>query len=191
VTPTLAAGWAFLNTPANPGVTTTATKYSVTATLGASTTNLAVVIWNDDKSYTANDTLFLTDVALEPGAVATAIERRPIAHENLLCVRYFRSIGGDISARYGAARTNNTSTGELIIYLVTPMRTSPAVTVNNPTNWNVNDGSVASAVTSVIGSLTSKDTVNVNVNCNTVTANRPAFFTPSNANATIWIDAEI
>lgn len=159
VTPTLAAGWAFLNTPANLGVTTTSARYSVTATLGASATNLAVMIWNDDKSYTANDFFVFTDVALEPGGVATAIERRPIAHENMLCGRYFRMIGGNTSARYGAARTNNSASGELIMYLVTPMRAPPTVTVNNVANWNVNDGSVAAAATSVASTLTSPDTV--------------------------------
>jgi len=191
VTPTLAAGWAFLNAPTNLGVTTTPTRYSVTATAGASTANLAVIIWNDDKSYTANDTLFFTDVDLEPGGVATATERRPIAYENMLCGRYFRMIGGNTFARYGAARTNNTASGELIMYLVTPMRGPPTVTVNNIANWNVNDGSVAAAATSVASTLTSPDTVNVNFICGTVTANRPAFITPSNTNATIWMDAEI
>jgi hypothetical protein len=191
VTPTLAGGWAFLNTPANLGVTTTPTRYSVTATAGASTANLAVIIWNDDKSYTANDTLFFTDVALEPGGVATAMERRPIAYENSLCARYFRSIGGNTSARYGAARTTGTTSGELIFYLVIPMRGPPTVTVNNPTNWNVNDAAVAAAITSIVGSITTVDSVNVNVSCGTVTAFRPAFFTPSNVNATMWMDAEI
>jgi hypothetical protein len=154
-------------------------------------TNLAVFIWNDDKAYNAGDTLFLSDVVLEPGDKATAVERRPIAYENLLCNRYFRSIGGNTQARYGAARTNNTASGELIMYLVTPMRAPPTVTVNNVANWNVNDGSVAAAATSVASTLTSPDTVNVNFICGAVTANRPAFITPGNTNATIWLDAEI
>jgi hypothetical protein len=191
VTPTLAAGWAFLNTPANLGVTITPTRFSVTATTGASMVNLAVMIWNDDKSYTANDGFFLTDVVLEPGDRATAIERRNIAYENTLCARYFRSIGGNTSARYGAARTTGTTSAELIFYLVIPMRGPPTVTVNNFANWNVNDAAVAAPITSVVGALTSLDTVNVNVNCGTVTANRPAFFTPSNTNATMWMNAEI
>lgn len=190
-TPTLIAGYTFLNTPANLSVTTSPVKYSVTATLGASTTNLAVFIWNDDKSYTANDAMYFLDVCLEPGSVATSFERRPIAYEVMLCGRYCRSIGGNTNARYGAARTTSTTNGELIMYLVTPMRGSPTVTVNNVTNWNVNDASVAAAASAFASSLTTADSVNVNLTCAAVTANRPAFFTPSNANATMWFEAEI
>jgi hypothetical protein len=191
VTPTPAAGWAFLNTPANLGVTVTPTRFSVTASTGASMVNLAVIIWNDDKAYSANDVLFFTDIVLEPGDKATAIERRNVAYENTLCARYFRSIGGNTSARYGAARTTGPTSGELIFYLVIPMRGPPTVTVNNFANWNVNDAAVAAPITSIVGSITSIDTVNVNVSCGAVTANRPAFFTPSNVNATMWMDAEI
>jgi hypothetical protein len=48
-------------------VTTTPTKYSVTGTVGASTNNLAVLIWNDDKSYTAADGFNFTDIDLHAG----------------------------------------------------------------------------------------------------------------------------
>ncbi len=89
VTPTLAANWAFLNTPANLSVTTSAVTYSVTATVGASANNLAVLIWNDDKSYTANDLLYLSNVQLELGASPTAYEFRSYQHTLLDCYPYY------------------------------------------------------------------------------------------------------
>ena len=65
VTPTLAANFAFSNTPANLGVGTSPATFSVTATLGASFTNLCVLIWNDDKVFNAADALYITDVQPE------------------------------------------------------------------------------------------------------------------------------
>lgn len=50
-TPTLAADWAFINTPVNLNVTTSAAKYTVSGTVGSSANNLAIIIWNDDKTY--------------------------------------------------------------------------------------------------------------------------------------------
>ncbi|EAQ34560.1 hypothetical protein NB311A_06066 [Nitrobacter sp. Nb-311A] len=66
-TPTLNANWSFVNTPANLNVTTTPTRYSVTGTVGSSINNLALLIWNDDKSYTAGDGFNVTDIDLHAG----------------------------------------------------------------------------------------------------------------------------
>jgi hypothetical protein len=66
-TPTLNANWSFVNTPSNLSVTTTPTKYSVSGTVGSSTNNLALLIWNDDKSYTAADGFNFTDIDLHAG----------------------------------------------------------------------------------------------------------------------------
>lgn len=66
-TPTLNANWSFVNTPANLSVTTTPTKYSVTGTVGSLVNNLAILIWNDDKSYTAGDGLDFTCLDLHAG----------------------------------------------------------------------------------------------------------------------------
>jgi hypothetical protein len=67
-TPTLVANWSFVTTPANLNVTTTPTKFTVSGTVGASTNNLAIIIWNDDKAYNAGDLLYFTDIDLREGA---------------------------------------------------------------------------------------------------------------------------
>lgn len=66
-TPTLATNWSFVNTPVNLSVTTTPTKYTVSGTVGASANNIAIIIWNDDKSYTGGDVMFFTDIDLHIG----------------------------------------------------------------------------------------------------------------------------
>jgi hypothetical protein len=143
VTPTLAASYAFINTPSNLGVTTTPTAYSVTATLGSTFNNLAVFIWGDDKVFTANDAFYVTDVQLELG-IATPFEFRPFGSELSLCQRYFEK-----SYNYATAIGTATTVGEFLIYIQSvgtqsyatvggsdrfkvPKMGTPTVTVYNP-----------------------------------------------------------
>lgn len=88
--PTLATNWTFENTPANLNVTTTWATYRVSATVDtASTSNIAVFIWSDVTTVGASDTLYITDVQLERGAVATPYDRRTVGQELALCQRYY------------------------------------------------------------------------------------------------------
>jgi hypothetical protein len=88
--PTLIADATYENTPANLSVTTSYATYSLTANIDtASTKNIIVFIWSDVTDTTAGDFLYVTDVQLEPGPVATPFERRPIGTELALCQRYF------------------------------------------------------------------------------------------------------
>jgi hypothetical protein len=92
--PTLIANATYENTPANLSVTTSYATYSLTANIDtASTTNIIVFIWSDVTDTTAGDFLYVTDVQLEPGSVATPFERRPIGTELALCQRYFIGLG--------------------------------------------------------------------------------------------------
>jgi hypothetical protein len=91
--PTLIANATYENTPANLSVTTSYATYSITASVDtASTTNIIVFIWSDVTDTTAGDFLYVTDVQLEPGPVATPFEQRPIGTELALCQRYFFSL---------------------------------------------------------------------------------------------------
>ena len=148
VTPTLAASWAFINTPANLSVTTSGALYSVTATVGASANNLAVIIWNDDKSYNANDYILLTNVQLEEGTVATPFELRPFGLELMLCLRYYQK---SFALETAPAQNVGTGTGDYVFpapvagtgnqrspsfTFSVPMRTTPTVTTYNPSAAN-------------------------------------------------------
>ena len=88
--PTLIANATYENTPANLSITTSYATYSLTANIDtASTKNIIVFIWSDVTDTTAGDFLYVTDVQLEPGPVATPFERRPVGTELALCQRYF------------------------------------------------------------------------------------------------------
>ncbi len=153
VTPTLNASWAFLNTPANLSVTTSPVRYSVTGTCGASMKNLALLIWNDDKSYTANDTMYFTEAQIIPGSTApTYAEHRPLDVDLASCQRYFQSFGGEsVAQRIGGGFWATTTDFYAIITHIVAMRTAPsAIGVSAAADWQGFDGAgffAASAVT--------------------------------------------
>lgn len=90
VTPTWATNWVAENTPSNLGVTNSWGEYRLSALCDASNIrNLAVFIWNDDTSTTANDILYVDDVQLEINNSPTPFERRPVGVELGLCQRYY------------------------------------------------------------------------------------------------------
>ena len=131
--PTLIANATYENTPANLSVTTSYATYSVTASVDtASTTNIIVFIWSDVTDTTAGDFLYVTDVQLEPGTVATPFERRPIGTELALCQRYFQVL---TSLRL----TGNTTVGSELAWPITytAMRANPTGTSTNFTLNNV------------------------------------------------------
>jgi hypothetical protein len=105
--PTLIANATYENTPANLSVTTSYATYSLTANIDtASTTNIIVFIWSDVTDTTAGDFLYVTDVQLEPGSVATPFEQRSIGTELALCQRYYQhailaQVGGVTSSGIG------------------------------------------------------------------------------------------
>jgi hypothetical protein len=95
VTPTFAANWTAENTPQNLAPSNTWTRYSITATLDtASTNNVAVFIWCDDMTTTLGDFLYITDVQLEVGSLATPFERKLMNEVLIDCQRYYVRLGG-------------------------------------------------------------------------------------------------
>jgi hypothetical protein len=100
VTPTLATNWTFKNTPVNLGATTSSLGYSVTATLGTSFNNLAVLIWNDDKSYSAGDSFSVSSVQLEDGSYGSPYDQRLGSQELALCLPYCEALGSGGTVAY-------------------------------------------------------------------------------------------
>jgi hypothetical protein len=130
--PTLIANATYENTPANLSVTTSYATYSLTANIDtASTTNIIVFIWSDVTDTTAGDFLYLTDVQLEPGSVATPFERRPIRTELALCQRYYESQGITAIVMYPPVSNNagNIDARRCYVTFNTTKRAAPTVTV--------------------------------------------------------------
>lgn len=110
--PTFAANWTAENVAANQAVT--ADAYATLKVEGISVDtagmkNLAVFVWVDDTDCAANDLLYLGNVQIEEGTVATTFESRPFTTELALCQRYFQK-----SYRQGYAPGSANS--------ITPMR---------------------------------------------------------------------
>ncbi len=122
--PTLVANMTYENTPANLGVTTSYATYSVTAAVDtASTANIGVFIWSDVTDTTLAEFVYITDVQLEAGTVATPYERRPISVEADLCGRYlpsFLSLGAVSGLGFGVCQT--TTTAQIFVWFATKTR---------------------------------------------------------------------
>jgi hypothetical protein len=99
VTPTFATNWTAENTPQNLAPSNTWTRYNITATLDtASTNNVAVFIWCDDMTTTLGDFLYITDVQLEVGALATPFERKTFSEVLSDCQRYYFALNTFLDA---------------------------------------------------------------------------------------------
>jgi hypothetical protein len=131
--PTLVANWTYENTPADLNPTTSWASYSVSAAIDtASTKNIAVFIWSDVTDTTLGHFLFITDVQLEIGSVATPFERRPYGVELALCQRYYQTGTNNFNA-YGASGWGYT----LEINYPVQMRATPTITSTESGEVNV------------------------------------------------------
>ena len=140
--PTLIANATYENTPVNLNLTTSYATYSVTATVDtASTKNIVVFIWSDVTTTSPDEFLYITDVQLEVGPVATPFERRPIGTELALCQRYFcksynQSVNPGAITTAGELRLKtfgggNSSSSVEVFYPVV-MRGAPSITSFSP-----------------------------------------------------------
>ena len=149
--PTLIANATYENTPANLNLTTSYATYSVTATVDtASTTNIIVFIWSDVTTTSLGEFLYVTDVQLERGPVATPFERRPLGLEELLCYRYYyvasggNEAGANSSSFYAGGTTGAWFAGinkHPVTMRVNPTRSNSTPTYVNCSNLSVANGS--------------------------------------------------
>jgi hypothetical protein len=121
--PTLIADATYENSPANLNLTTSYATYSVSAAVDtASTKNIIVFIWSDVTDTTAGDFLFITDVQLEVGSVATPFERRPFGTELALCQRYLPAFRPTSTNPLGIGFCPNTTLIDVIVNFQVPAR---------------------------------------------------------------------
>jgi len=129
-----------LNVLATGVVATTANTWrdltDLAVTVGASANNLGVVLWTES-TQAQNVTLDFGRLQIEPGAVSTAFELRPIQAELALCQRYYQK-----SYAYATAPGAATATGVTVVPLngnastlyssatvsLVPKRATPTVT---------------------------------------------------------------
>jgi hypothetical protein len=129
--PTLIANATYENSPANLNVTTSWATYSVSAAVDtASTSNIIVFIWSDVTDTTAGDFLYITNVQLEVGSVATPFERRDYGRELAMCQRYFFAVTSATDNPVSVGYTTTASNFLTTLRYPVVMRAAPALSSN-------------------------------------------------------------
>ena len=190
--PTLAASYAFLNTPA--ALTLSAGGYvnfSASAAVGATMNNMAVFVWCDDRTTTAGHFLYVANVQIEVSEAATPFEIRDINTETVMCRRYAYSNQGS-GQRYGVGFCTSTTRARIEWVPWVPMRTTPTLTVGLATLFVLlkNDGNVQ-AVTVMAINVANSQFVEyvVDVAANLVAGDGTIL--TSNAASQLLLDAEL
>jgi hypothetical protein len=147
VTPTFAANWTAENISPNLALSNDWTRFVMTANLNTlNAKNLAVFIWCDDMTTTPDDLLYITDVQLESGAIATPFERKTFQEQLADCQRYYQ--------QYREPRLRGvigSSGAPFRMGMVIPtMRTAPTSSTNGGT-IGIFDGSTATTPVFSIG----------------------------------------
>lgn len=128
--PTLASSLTYENSPANLGVTTSWARYSITAAVDtASTKNIIVFIWSDVTDTTLGDFLYVTDVQLEYGSVATRFTMHAggIEGELAACQRYYWRLTSDVDfSMFGTGQIGSATAAYVLINHPVIMRTTPS-----------------------------------------------------------------
>ena len=196
--PTLVANWTFENTPVNLATLTTAFQTFRIENISidtASTTNVAVFIWIDDVTTTVGDFLYIADVQLELGPVATAFETRLFSDELARAQRYFEvwleDSGNNMIANGVAVSTTTASFGH--IYGV-QKRVVPSITFSAQEHFRTFEAGVGNAATTAI-SATAISTKACQLDTTTaatgLAASEATNLSTNNATAAIRIDAEL
>lgn len=166
VDPTLATNWTYESAPFSITLGTTFREYRINnIPIDASgAANVAVFIWVDDTDATVGDILYLADVNLVPGEVATPIMRQDFGTALRSCQRYFCK-----TFPYETAPAQNAGGpsvlqemaedgGRWVIQWRFPveMRAQPSITTYNPSAANssarnLTDGTNTAVQASLVG----------------------------------------
>jgi len=126
-------------------LTTSWQRFSQTVTLGASVSEIGIVIGSGTFVGTAgaDDSVYITGVQLEEGPFATAYDHRPVDLELRLCRRYLPSWTGNNNRAAGQAYS--TTQAYIPIAFDTPARIPPTgLTVSDVAHFSLSRASSAS-----------------------------------------------
>lgn len=176
--PTLITNASYVNTPANLNNAGSWTGYDntnaqpITGTVSASAKNLIVFIWSDVTDTTAGDFIYVTDVQLEAGSVATAYERLPIDINIDRCQRYCQLVETESNTGMGFAIVEGTAPSQTLTaflrwYFTAPMRATASF-VSNITA-TVTGAGAASGTSIAFVNFNTNALANVSVGTTTIT----------------------
>jgi hypothetical protein len=138
--PTLIANATYENSPANLSVTTSWATYTIenVAIDTASAKNIIVLIWSDVTDTTLGDFIYLTDVQLEAGNVATPYDRLPIDTQLERCLRYTYGLWQtSANGPFGIGLCTASNKFDAIIPYPVPMRGTPSATYSAGTTFRI------------------------------------------------------
>ena len=144
--PTLVANWTFENTPAALADLTASVQRFTIENIDldtASTANLAVFIWLDDMTNNVANTVTISAVKLEAGAVCTPYEERSYSAEYWDCLEYFFRLtnAAAVSAPFAPAFADSATTGRALLSFPRVMRSAPTISVSGTGDFDYNDTS--------------------------------------------------
>jgi hypothetical protein len=173
----------------------TVTRWSATYAIPSTAKSLRVQIVNNAANITVGQGIYLGDVQLEVGSVATAFSRAggTIQGELAACQRYYwRSGTGVVYQVYGNGFATSTTNSQMLVKCPVTMRVVP--TVLDTANLVIYDGTVIlNFYSPVLGGLNSTpDYVYVQASGSSLVANRPyALTTNSSTGGYIGLGAEL
>lgn len=193
--PTLAANWAFANTPANLNVTTSWADYTIeNVTVSASATNLALIVWCDDKTTTTT-----TDVLrvggycwLGKGSTAPSVILPAFEDELRKCRRYLFAVTGNSKAVDSGQCLSGTA-AKIVVRLPVPMRTSPTLGSLTASHYIVADssgGAVTCSALALDAAWTDVAKLDATV-ASGLTAGNATWLQTNNASAELLLTAEL
>ncbi len=120
-------------------ITTTWTRYSFTASVGSTATELGLFFYSTPTGTAgANDWYEITGVQVEVGNQVSPFTRAggTIQGELAACQRYFNMLGiNQANAPLGIAASSSTTLMYLVVTMPVAMRTSPTIYQNSGTNY--------------------------------------------------------
>ena len=161
------SSWTGTATPISTtqAITTSWVRYSFTATLGATVSQIGVlIVYTSTGTAGADDNLYITGVQLEEGASASAFERRSYGTELALCQRYYYrtpivSAGSLGTVNVTSATTSVTNTPFHTQMRITPTSLEQSGTAGDYTVYSGGVGRACSAVVTYSASTTAREGV--------------------------------
>lgn len=184
--PTLAANWQYISTPANLNITTVAHRYKIENVTNLTSSNLAVLIWVDDKTTTTgSDWLEVSNVMLERGESCTEFTRLPLADGVQSVQRDYESIAGN-GKIVGSGVCISSTAAKISVPMQVAKRAAMTLAISSAGHFTIDDGT-GTPVTATAISLNSASTpamalLDVTV-ASGLTAGRGTYMLTSNASS--------
>lgn len=163
---------------------------ALSAAMPSSLNNAIIVYWVDG-TLAQSETL---DVAIqfEEGAIAHALDVRPIAVERQMCRRYFQALGGDHPyQRFGHGVAISSTVARMNLF-IPEMRVVPSATFSAAEHFSADDGVTPFVASAITAYDYTKQVFTVQLTSSGIATYRPYVMIAAGAlSARIYISAEL